>query len=119
MRFSKQSRIGDGCQPQYRLGDGPARFARWRALRCSLTARRPWVSAGRWPNCNARGCERLIEGDHPGDFSGDVAAVEALFTLIRKHSAGGLDVLVNNAVLQGSGFAFEVTPLEQFEQVLP
>ena len=27
-------------------------------------------------------------------------------------------MLVNNAVLQGSGFAFEDTPLEQFEQVL-
>ena len=27
-------------------------------------------------------------------------------------------MLVNNAVLQGSGFAFEDTPLEQFERVL-
>jgi 3-oxoacyl-[acyl-carrier protein] reductase len=62
----------------------------------------------------ARGCERLIEA--PADL-GDAAAVESLFALIRER-AGRLDVLVNNAVLQGSGFAFEDTPLEQFERVL-
>jgi 3-oxoacyl-[acyl-carrier protein] reductase len=63
---------------------------------------------------HARGCQRLIEA--PADL-GEAAAVESLFALIRERT-GRLDVLVNNAVLQGIGYAFEDTPLEQFEQVL-
>jgi 3-oxoacyl-[acyl-carrier protein] reductase len=63
---------------------------------------------------HSRGCERLIEA--PADL-GNAAAVESLFALIRERT-GRLDVLVNNAVLQGIGFAFEDTPLEQFEKVL-
>jgi NAD(P)-dependent dehydrogenase (short-subunit alcohol dehydrogenase family) len=62
----------------------------------------------------ARGGERLIEA--PADL-GEAAAVESLFALIRERT-GRLDVLVNNAVLQGLGYAFEDTPLEQFEKVL-
>ena len=62
----------------------------------------------------SQGCERLIEA--PADL-GDAAAVEGLFALIRDR-AGHLDVLVNNAVIQGIGHAFEDTPLALFEQVL-
>lgn len=62
----------------------------------------------------SQGCERLIEA--PCDL-GNPAAVQSLFALIRER-AGRLDVLVNNAVLQGIGHSFEETPLEAFEQVL-
>jgi NAD(P)-dependent dehydrogenase (short-subunit alcohol dehydrogenase family) len=62
----------------------------------------------------SRGCERLIEA--PADL-GDAAAVDSLFALIRERT-GRLDVLVNNAVLQGIGYSFEETPLEHFEKVL-
>ena len=62
----------------------------------------------------SRGFERLIEA--PADLS-DPPAVEALFTTIRER-AGRLDVLVNNAVIQGIGYSFEDTPLEMFEKVI-
>jgi NAD(P)-dependent dehydrogenase (short-subunit alcohol dehydrogenase family) len=62
----------------------------------------------------SRGLERLIEA--PADI-GDPAAVERLFELIRQR-AGRLDVLVNNAVLQGVGYSFEETPLELFQTVI-
>lgn len=62
----------------------------------------------------SQGCERLIAA--PADL-GDAAAVEALFAHIRQ-SAGRLDVLVNNAVIQGIGHAFQDTPLEAFEKVI-
>jgi NAD(P)-dependent dehydrogenase (short-subunit alcohol dehydrogenase family) len=48
---------------------------------------------------------------------GDAQEVEKLFAEIRRH-AGRLDVLVNNAVLQGSGYAMQDTPLELFESVI-
>jgi NAD(P)-dependent dehydrogenase (short-subunit alcohol dehydrogenase family) len=62
----------------------------------------------------SRGLERLIAA--PADL-GNAAAVDALFDLIRKR-AGRLDVLVNNAVIQGIGHSFEDTPLDLFEQVV-
>ncbi|MEN6407051.1 MAG: SDR family oxidoreductase [Thermoguttaceae bacterium] len=62
----------------------------------------------------ARGFEQVIEA--PADLS-NPAEVQNLFTLIRT-KAGRLDVLVNNAVLQGCGYSFEDTPLEFFEKVV-
>lgn len=61
-----------------------------------------------------RGIERLIEA--PADIS-DCTAVENLFAQIRNRT-GRLDVLVNNAVMQGCGHAFEDTPLEFFEAAI-
>lgn len=61
-----------------------------------------------------RGLSGLIEV--PGDIS-DPAAVEAIFGEIRRHT-DRLDVLVNNAVIQGVGHAFQDTPLDFFEKVL-
>jgi len=62
----------------------------------------------------SRGLERLVEA--PADLA-VAAAVEGLFAMIRDR-AGRLDVLVNNAVVQGMGYSFAETPLEQFENVL-
>jgi len=62
----------------------------------------------------AQGCQRLIEA--PADLA-DPKAVDRLFELIRQR-AGRLDILVNNAVLQGVGYNFEETPLELFEKVI-
>ena len=62
----------------------------------------------------SRGAERLIAA--PADLA-DPQAIEALFALIRART-GRLDVLVNNAVIQGVGHSFEDTPLELFEQVI-
>lgn len=62
----------------------------------------------------SQGLERIVEA--PADL-GNPAAVEGLFALIRNR-AGRLDVLVNNAVLQGVGSSFEDTSLELFEQVV-
>ena len=62
----------------------------------------------------ARGYERVIAA--PADL-GDAAAVDGLFAQIRQ-TAGRLDVLVNNAVIQGIGHAFQDTPLEVFEKVI-
>ena len=62
----------------------------------------------------SRGYTQLMEA--PADI-GEASAVAALFANIRKQS-GRLDVLVNNAVLQGVGHAFEDTPLALFEQVI-
>ena len=61
-----------------------------------------------------RGVERLVEA--PADLA-DSTAIDALFAQIRV-SAGRLDVLVNNAVHQGIGPAFEETPLDLFEKVV-
>jgi len=62
----------------------------------------------------AAGVRNLIEA--PADLA-DAQAVDRLFELIRQR-AGRLDVLVNNAVLQGIGYNFEETPLEVFEKVI-
>jgi len=62
----------------------------------------------------AQGCQRLIEA--PADLA-DPQSVDALFALIRQRT-GRLDVLVNNAVIQGVGFSFEDTSLELFEKVI-
>jgi len=62
----------------------------------------------------SRGLKGFIEA--PADI-GDAASVEALFAMIRQ-KAGRLDVLVNNAVLQGMGHSFEDTPMELFEKVI-
>jgi NAD(P)-dependent dehydrogenase (short-subunit alcohol dehydrogenase family) len=62
----------------------------------------------------SRGLEQVIEA--PADLS-DATAVQNLFTQIRTR-AGRLDILVNNAVLQGCGYSFEDTPLEFFEKVV-
>lgn len=61
-----------------------------------------------------RGLKGLIAA--PCDI-GDPAAVEGLFADIRR-LVGRLDVLVNNAVVQGSGYDFQDMPLEFFESVL-
>lgn len=62
----------------------------------------------------ARGLGGFIEA--PADI-GNPEAVEAMFALIQKQT-GRLDVLVNNAVLQGMGHSFEDTPLDMFEKVI-
>lgn len=62
----------------------------------------------------ARGLERIIEA--PADLARPTA-VDSLFGLIRER-CGRLDVLVNNAVVQGIGHSFENTPLELFENVV-
>ena len=62
----------------------------------------------------SRGYTRLVEA--PANIA-EAGAVEELFANIRQQS-GRLDVLVNNAVVQGVGFSFEETPLDMFEQVL-
>ena len=85
-----------------------------KARRCSLTAQRPRGRPSSAWTAIARACERLIEA--PADL-GEASAIESLFALIRERT-GRLDILVNNAVLQGIGYAFEDTPLEQFEKVL-
>jgi NAD(P)-dependent dehydrogenase (short-subunit alcohol dehydrogenase family) len=61
-----------------------------------------------------QGLERLLEA--PADLA-DPAAVQRLFELIHQQT-GRLDVLVNNAVIQGVGYSFEDTPLELFERVV-
>ncbi len=62
----------------------------------------------------SRGLERLIA--LPADIS-RATEVEAMFARIRAE-AGRLDVLVNNAVVQGVGYSFEDTSLELFESVI-
>jgi NAD(P)-dependent dehydrogenase (short-subunit alcohol dehydrogenase family) len=62
----------------------------------------------------ARGLKGIIEA--PADLA-NPAAVDALFRLIRDRT-GRLDVLVNNAVIQGIGPSFEEVPLELFERVV-
>jgi NAD(P)-dependent dehydrogenase (short-subunit alcohol dehydrogenase family) len=62
----------------------------------------------------SRGFESIIEA--PADLS-KPAAVEHLFTDIRAR-LGRLDVLVNNAVMLGCGYAFEDTPLRLFHKVI-
>ena len=62
----------------------------------------------------SRGLKGIVEA--PADL-GNAAAVDSLFQLIRDR-ADRLDVLVNNAVVQGIGYSFEETPLELFEQVI-
>jgi NAD(P)-dependent dehydrogenase (short-subunit alcohol dehydrogenase family) len=62
----------------------------------------------------SRGLRGFIEA--PADI-GNMASVDELFALIRQ-KAGRLDVLVNNAVLQGMGYSFEETPLDVFEKVI-
>jgi NAD(P)-dependent dehydrogenase (short-subunit alcohol dehydrogenase family) len=61
-----------------------------------------------------RGLKGLIAA--PCDI-GDAKQVEQLFADIRRQS-GRLDVLVNNAVLQGIGYPVQDTPLELFESVI-
>jgi len=61
-----------------------------------------------------QGAQRLIEA--PADL-GKTQEVEALFALIAQQT-GRLDVLVNNAVLQGVGYSFEDTSLELFEKLI-
>lgn len=62
----------------------------------------------------ATGSGRVIEA--PADLS-DPAQIEAMFDRVRRE-CGGLDILVNNAVLQAIGFSFVDTPLGVFEGAL-
>ncbi|MCC6353204.1 MAG: SDR family oxidoreductase [Verrucomicrobiae bacterium] len=57
---------------------------------------------------------RLIEA--PADLS-DPAQIGAMFDRVRAE-CGGLDILVNNAVVQAIGHPFIETPLEVFERAL-
>lgn len=52
----------------------------------------------------------------PADLS-NPGQIEAMFDLL-KRECGGLDVLVNNAVLQAIGHSFVDTPLDVFEKTL-
>jgi NAD(P)-dependent dehydrogenase (short-subunit alcohol dehydrogenase family) len=61
-----------------------------------------------------RGLKGLVAA--PCDI-GDAQAVDRLFANIRSRT-GRLDVLVNNAVLQGIGHPMHETPLELFESVI-
>lgn len=57
---------------------------------------------------------RIVEA--PANLS-DPAQIAAMFDVVRR-ACGGLDVLVNNAVVQAIGHAFVDTPLDVFEQAL-
>ena len=61
-----------------------------------------------------RGLEGFVEA--PADLS-DPASIQDLFTLIRRHGKR-LDVLVNNAVLQGDGYSFLDMPVDFFDKVV-
>ncbi len=63
----------------------------------------------------SRDLERLIA--LPADIS-RATEVEAMFRADPHGEAGRLDVLVNNAVVQGVGYSFEDTSLELFESVI-
>ncbi|MBN2296454.1 MAG: SDR family oxidoreductase [Pirellulales bacterium] len=62
----------------------------------------------------SRGYGRIIEA--PADLSNS-DSIQALFAHIR-NTTERLDILVNNAVLQGCGYSFQDTPLELFEQTV-
>jgi 3-oxoacyl-[acyl-carrier protein] reductase len=112
MRFSEKIVLVTGASRNTGLGIA-ARFAAEGALVFvnGTTSQRVARAAA---ELRSRGLERIVEA--PADL-GDQAAVDALFRLIRERAAR-LDVLVNNAVVQGVGHSLEDTPLELFEQVI-
>ncbi len=112
MRFSDKVVLVTGASRNTGLGIA-ARFAAEGAT-VLVNGSTPEGVARAMEQLRSRGHERLIAA--PADL-GDAAAVEALFAHIRQ-GPGRLDVLVNNAVIQGIGPSLEDTPLELFERVI-
>ena len=112
MRFSKKTVLVTGASRNTGLGIA-ARFAAEGATVFVNGTTSEGVARAA-AELRSRGLERIVEA--PADL-GDPAAVDAMFALIRER-AGRLNVLVNNAVVQGIGPSFEETPRELFEQVL-
>lgn len=112
MRFSNKVVLVTGASRNTGLGIA-ARFAAEGAT-VLINGTTPESVARAIADLRSRGHERLIAA--PADL-GDAAAVDALFARLREEP-GRLDVLVNNAVLQGIGPSMEATPLDLFERVI-
>lgn len=112
MQFSGKTVLVTGASRNTGLGIA-ARFAQEGAT-VFVNGTKPEGVARAMAELQGRGLTGLIAA--PCDL-GDAQQVEQLFAEIRRQT-GRLDVLVNNAVLQGLGYPMQDTPLELFEAVI-